>query len=162
MPPTRTATTRSGRKYGLAESLRSSSALQIAVANRARLVVSLCDQRADLPREAPQLSHPVVAEGLSAHADRLSVQTYTTVSRLLRGHRRWTFDLVWALSEWARDVFALHVDPGWIAFGSGSGAPAPEIPADCVLRPDTTLDGLEPSHRTLRQIRASERARRRA
>lgn len=147
----------SGRKYGPAESLKSSSALQLAIANRARLVLSLLDQRADLPAEAPQLSHPVVAAGLNAYVDAQSVQSYTTVSRLVRSHRRWTPDLVLALVQWARVDFGLVVDPGWVTYGHASVAAAPEIPRDCQLRPDTTLDGLPVSKRSLRMIRSTER-----
>jgi hypothetical protein len=149
----------SGKKYGASESLRSSSPLQLAMANRARLVLSLLDQRADLPRETPHLSHPVVAEGLNAYVDSQSIQSYTTVSRLVRSHRRWTPDLIMALVQWARVDFGLAVDPGWVTYGSLSGAVPPEIPADCLLRPETTPDGVEISGRTLRAIRASERGR---
>jgi hypothetical protein len=149
----------SGNKYGASESLRSSSPLQLAIANRARLLLSLLDQRADLPRETPHLSHPVVAEGLNAYVDAQSVQSYTTVSRLVRSHRRWTPDLIVGLVTWAKQDFGLSVDPGWVTYGAQSGAPAPEIPSDCQLRPDTTTDGLAVSARTLRAIRASERGR---
>lgn len=146
----------SGRKYGPAESLRSSSALQLAIANRARLVLSLLDQRADLPADAPHISHPVVAAGLNTYVDAQSVQSYTTVSRLVRSHRRWTPDLLIALVQWARADFGLVVDPGWLTYGSASGAAPPEIPKDCRLRPETTTDGLALSRRTLRQIRSTE------
>ncbi|WP_461415555.1 hypothetical protein [Gemmatimonas sp.] len=152
--PTPTKTT--GRKYGPSESLRSASPLQLAIANRARLVLSLLDQRADLPHETPHLSHPVVAAGLNAYVDAQSVQSYTTVSRLVRSHRRWTPDLVLALVQWARADFGLVIDPGWLTYGLMSEASPPEIPKDCRLRPETTMDGLALSRRTLRQIRSTE------
>lgn len=147
----------SGRKYGPTESLRSSSPLQLAIANRARIVLSLLDQRADFPDPTLRLSHPVIAEGLNGFVDRQSVQSYTTVSRLVRSHRRWTPDLVLALCQWAARDFGLRVDPGWITYGAACAAPGPEIPSDCALRPDTTLDALVVSARTLRRIRAAER-----
>ncbi|GAB1345060.1 hypothetical protein [Gemmatimonas sp.] len=152
-----TLPTTSGRKYGVAESLRSSSALQLAIANRARLVLSLLDQRADLPADAPHLSHPVVAAGLNTYVDRQSVQSYTTVSRLVRSHRRWTPDLLLALVQWAQADFGLTVDPGWLTYGDASAARPPEIPKDCRLRPETTTDGLAVSARSLRVIRSAER-----
>lgn len=136
------------------------SPLQLAAANRARLVLSLLDQRAD-GGPGFWLSHPVMIEGLNPYLPMPLSANYSTASRLLRGHRGLTFDFCVALSRWAESAFGLVVDPGWIAFGHESAAAPPEIPADLVLRPDTDLDGLVRSHRTWREIRADERRRRR-
>ncbi len=132
------------------------SPLQLAVANRCRLVLSLLDQRADGGPDF-HLSHPVVIEGLNPYLPSDLSPNYSTASRLLRGHRGLTLDFVSALCAWAYDSFGLEVDPGWVAFGDASNASAPEIPGDCVLRADTTLDGLLRSGRTMADIRKAER-----
>lgn len=135
----------------------SASPLQVAAANRVRIVLSLMDQRAD-GGPGFWLSHPVVAEGLASFLPQgIGTTNHSGISRIIRGHRRITPDFVLALVQWAAESFSLQVDPGWIAFGSACGAEPPVIPSDCRLRPDTHLDGLPSGTRTLRQIRASQR-----
>lgn len=135
----RTATRPDGRAYGVDESRRSSSPLQLAIANRCLIVLSLLDQRADFPDPTMRLSLTVIAEGINQFVDRQSIQSHSTISRLLRAHRRWTPDLIAALCDWADDAFGLAVDPGWVTYGTATQAPAPEIPLDCELRPGCTL-----------------------
>lgn len=138
----------------------SASPLQVAAANRVRLVLSLLDQRAD-GEPGFWLSHPVVADGLAAFLPRgIGTTNHSGISRLIRGHRRITLDFVIALTQWSAQSFGLRVDPGWMAFGNATGGEPPVLPSDCVLREDTALDGLTRSLRSLRQIRAAERSRR--
>jgi hypothetical protein len=126
--------------------------LQQAIANRARIVLSLCDQRAETA-----LSLPVVAAGMSRYLDRADYQEHSMVSRLLRAHRNWRPEHLYALTQFATE-FGLIVDPGWLAFGPDSDASVPVVPADCPMRPDTTLTGpdghpiVRRSGRTLAQL----------
>lgn len=126
------------------------SKLQHAIANRARIVLSLCDQRADVP-----LSLPVVAEGMSRYLERADYQEHSMVSRLLRARRNWKPDHLLALCQYAAE-HRVDVDAGWLSFGNTSEAPAPIVPADCELRAGTVLEGLTRSPLTLRQLRTRE------
>ena len=136
------------------------SPLQLEVANRVRLTLSLLDQRAD-GGPGFRLTHPMVIAGVNPYLPTPMSTNWSNSSRLLRGHRGLTFDFIFALTRWAGDVFGLAVDPGWLAFGRDSEAAPPEIPIDCVVREDTSLDGLERSSRTLRIVRGEERRPRR-
>lgn len=143
-----------GAKSGAATGARavypvnSDTALQDAIANRVRIVLSLCDQRADF-----RISHTVLALGLSPFLPASYAPDHTLMSRRTRGQRPWTPDLLVALCKFVMKEFGIAVDPGWLCFGELTTASPPEIPQDLVLRDQTTLDeGMERSELRMWQI----------
>lgn len=127
------------------------SELQRDIANRARIVLSLCDQEA-----GETIPLPEVALGFNRHIDGSNYQEHSMVSRLLRALRNWKPEHLFALAKFAAE-HGVDVDPGWIAFGNASEAPPPIVPADCELRSDTKLEAVTRSPITLRQLRARRR-----
>lgn len=125
--------------------------LQHRIANRARLVLSLCDQRKDTV-----LSLPTVADGMNVHLEKLDYNEHSMVSRLLRAHRNWRPDHIAALAEYAEDL-GVAIDVGWLSFGQQSKAPTPIIPFDCPLRDNTDLDGVPRSEYGLATLRLRHR-----
>lgn len=151
--PAKKAAKLSGKLPRTPESTRCSD-LQHRIANRARLVLSLCDQVYESP-----LSLPVVAKGMSEYLDAEDYQEHSMVSRLLRAHRNWRPEQILALAKYARKVHRVVVDAGWLAYGSAyTGAPAPVIPSDCELRDNTDLDGLERSKHSLGELMRQHRS----
>lgn len=139
------------------KSAKAETALQSAIANRVRLTLSLADQRAELPEDRPRIPLVEIADGVARHTDHRLIQSHSGMSRLINGHRTWSPGLLLAFSEWAAHDFRVRVDPGWLAFGAACDASTPEVPYDCRLRDDTTLDGLRRSDRSLREIKQAER-----
>lgn len=127
------------------------------VRRRVLLVLSLLDQRADGPKSTSRLSHTAIAEGLGSYCSDFPTSR-STITRLLAGGIAWSPVYLRALARYAMK-FGLHLDPGWIAFGNETGAEAPELPRDCVLRPDADARDARVSHRTLRAILLEERER---
>jgi hypothetical protein len=135
----------------------STAVVNDGIRRRALLVLSLLDQRADGAKPSSRLTHTAIATGLSRYCTDFPTSR-STVTRLLQGGIAWSPAYLRALARYAMK-FGLHVDPGWIAFGIESGAEAPELPRDCMLRPDADPRHARAAQRTLRAILLEERER---
>lgn len=128
---------------------------------RVLLVLSLLDQRADIPRPYERITSRMLHAGLSAICPTFPASR-STVSRMTdpEGSLFWAPVYVLALAQWARDAFGVEVDPGWIMFGTETSVAGPLVPLDCHLRYGADASDARQSNQTYMTIRAAERRKR--